>query len=254
MELTFLGTGTSVGVPVIGCECEVCTSNNPKNTRTRSSVYIEYEDRSFVIDTSVDFRQQMLREDINHLDFILFTHAHADHIMGLDDVRPLNSLHGESLDCYGQPETLEVIRDTFDYIFKETPNESWKPEIELFPIESKQTIDGVPVEPLPVKHGNIGIYGYRIGRLAYISDVSHIPDDTLGLLDNLEVLVLDALRDKNHPTHFTIEQAIDTARKIDADRTYFTHMTHDHGHEALTERVPPTIQPAHDGLTLTIDH
>lgn len=253
MKLTFLGTGTSIGVPVIGCDCRVCQSENPKNKRLRSSVHVETEKVSFVIDTSVDFRQQMLREDIDRIDFILFTHAHADHIMGLDDVRPLNSLHGEPIDCYGQPKTLEIIRDTFDYIFEETPNDSWKPEITLNPIETPTEIDGMTITPLPVRHGNIEIYGYRIGDLAYISDVSEIPERTHPNLQDLDVLVLDALRDDDHPTHFTVEQAVEEAEKIGANHTYFTHMTHDVGHEEMEERLPETIEPAYDGLRLRIN-
>jgi len=252
MKLTFLGTGTSVGVPVIGCDCPVCSSPEPRNERTRSSVLIEWNRTNILIDTSVDFRQQMLRENISDIDFILYTHAHADHIMGLDDIRPVNSLHDRSIDCYGQSDTLETIRETFDYIFNQTPNQSWKPEITLNPIQGPTTIDRLTIIPLPVHHGNIEIYGYRLGDLAYVSDVNNIPSDTLSKMDNLDVLVLDALRDRQHPTHFTVEESIRMARTIDADHTYFTHMTHNLDYHSMVERLPQGIEPAYDGLTIEL--
>jgi phosphoribosyl 1,2-cyclic phosphate phosphodiesterase len=253
MELTFLGTGTSVGVPVIGCRCDVCTSSDPRNRRTRSSVHVSVNDTSIVIDTSVDFRQQLIRESINRVDMVLFTHAHADHIMGLDDVRPLNSIQDQPIDCYGDADTLEIIRDTFDYMFRETANDSWTPEVNLHPLEEPGTIQGVSITPLPVEHGEIDIQGYRIGDLAYICDVSAIPDETMALLDDLEVLVLDALRDTPHPTHLTIDRAVELAEQIGAHRTFFTHITHDVGHEERLERSPDSMRPAHDGLSVKID-
>lgn len=252
MKFTFLGTGTSVGVPVIGCECPVCQSDNPKNHRTRSSLYIESNNQKFVIDTSTDFRTQCLREGIDYLDFILFTHAHADHIGGLDDIRPITYTHDQSIPAYGNEDTLRAIRNRFDYIFEPTPNDSWKPEVDLKTI----TDSGIPkhpsITPIPVEHGEINILGYRIGSLAYLCDVSHIPPNSVERLEHLDVLIIDALRKNPHPTHLTIDQAVNWAEKINPRRTFFTHMTHKVEYEKCKESLPKTIQPAYDGLSLEL--
>ena len=251
MKIKFLGTGTSVGVPVIGCFCDVCTSNNPKNTRTRSSLYLETDNSQFVIDTSMDFRDQCLREEIEHLDFILYTHAHADHIGGLDDIRPL-TLEDQRIPAYGKPQSLKRIRSRFDYIFQDTPNDSWKPEIVLHELTETRKIMGVPIEPLPIWHGELKIYGYRVHNLAYISDVSKIPDSTFEKLENLDVLIIDALRQEPHPTHLTIDRAIQISKKINPERTFFTHMTHTIEHEHVSKQLPDTIELAYDGLTFCL--
>lgn len=253
MKVTFLGTGTSLGVPVVGCRCGVCTSDDPKNRRTRSSIYVETDQTRLLIDTATELRLQLLREGIDRVDFILFTHAHADHVLGLDDVRPLNSLMDGAIDCFAKPDVLERIREKFDYVFEDTANDSWKPNITLNPMESAREINGLNVIPLPVMHGNLPIYGYRIGPLAYINDVSHIPPGTMDKLGNLEVLVLDALRQRPHPTHFHLDEAVENARSIGARRTYFTHLTHDMEHGRVNASLPENMQLAYDGLRLDID-
>ncbi len=252
MELVFLGTGTSVGVPVVGCECTVCTSEDERNRRTRSSVVVRTDSASVLIDTPPELRLQLLREDIRSVDFVLYTHAHADHIMGLDDLRPLCKANGGELPVYGNRDTVENLRRRFDYVFNPTPNDSWTPSLSLNALRNPETLEGVPVRPLPVRHGNLTIYGYRIGPLAYISDVSRIPQETMQLLDDLDVLVLDALRPEPHPTHFHLEQALETARRIDAGRTYFTHLTHEIDHATVERRLPESVSLAYDGLAVTV--
>ena len=255
MEVIFLGTGTSHGIPVIGCDCPVCTSTNPKNNRTRCSVYVRTKGVEIIIDMTPEFRIQMLREKLSTADAVLITHTHADHLHGLDDIRPMT--FKRPMPFYGSTKVISIIRKRFDYIFNVTQMGGGKPHIQLNPVEGPffiPTKDGGKLEiiPVPMLHGKIETFGYRIGDFAYLTDCSYIPKASLRLLNGLKVAVIDALKYKDHPTHFTVEKALAMAQKLKAERTYFTHMCHDIDHAKLLSELPEGIEPAYDGLRITI--
>src|SRR5688500_6268985 len=253
LRVTFLGTGTSTGVPVIGCRCPICTSENPKNRRLRQSVSIESNAKYFLIDTTPDLRLQLLRDPIPRLDGILFTHSHSDHLMGLDDIRPFNFRQREAIHAFANPKTAHAIRRAFSYIWNESQPGGGKPQLELHEVEERFTHDGVEITPLPVSHGDWTILGYRVGRFAYITDTNGIPPASMELLRGVEVLALDGLRPSPpHPTHFTIDQAIAAARQIGAKTTYLMHLTHDIDHEQFEAQLPQGFKLAYDGLKLEI--
>ena len=257
MELIFLGTGTSDGVPVIGCSCRTCFSADRRDKRTRSSVYLIYQGMCILIDASIDLRQQLLREKIDDIDVILLTHPHTDHILGLDDIRPVNQKQKKKVFCYGSRATCDDIRLRFPYFFHYVQVGGGIPRIELKEIQKKFTLQKgdseVSVIPLPVFHGKVMINGYRIGRMAYITAASHIPDSTYSLLEDLDILVINALRRSSHNTHFSFEEAVAQAEKIGAARTYLTHICHDLFHSdmlaALGDR---NIFPAFDGCRVSV--
>lgn len=253
MIVTFLGSGTSTGVPVVGCSCSVCRSDEPKNQRLRQSVRIEMEGRHFLIDTTPDLRLQLLRDPIPRLDFILFTHSHSDHIMGLDDIRPFNFRQHEPIQAFAGASTVKAIRRTFKYIWDSSQLGGGKPQLDLRVVDGPFSAHGIPIVPLPVAHGEWTIFGYRIGLFAYITDTNGIPEQTMRLLEGVEVLALDGLRPSPpHPTHFTIEEAIAAARGIGARETYLIHLTHDIDHYELDARLPPGFHLAYDGLRLEL--
>src|SRR5688572_15220542 len=209
MRVTFLGTGTSTGVPVIGCRCRVCTSEDPHDQRLRQSVKIEMKGKHFLIDTTPDLRLQLLRDPIPRLDFVLFTHSHSDHLMGLDDIRPFNFRQRETIHAFASAHTAKAIRRAFSYIWNDSQIGGGKPQLELHEVDEPFTHDGVEITPIPVSHGDWTILGYRIGNFAYITDTNGIPDSSARLLEGIEVLALDGLRPAPpHPTHFTIDEAI----------------------------------------------
>lgn len=253
MTITFLGTGTSQGVPVIGCSCEVCKSLDYRDKRLRSSVHISVNNQSFVIDTGPDFRQQMLRENINRLDAILFTHAHRDHTAGLDDVRAYNFLQNMDMPVYGTQETLDQLKNDFAYIFEEHRYPGL-PRLDLRPItENSFTVNGVECTPLPVLHLRLPVLGFRIGDFSYITDANFISDETYKKLEGTNVLVLNALQLESHISHFTLQQAIEVAQKVKAGKTYFTHLSHKMGlHAEVSKQLPENIQIAFDGLTVSL--
>lgn len=255
MKVTFLGTGTSTGVPVVGCGCRICTSGEPRNQRLRQSVKIEAKERVFLIDTTPDLRLQLLRDPIPRLDFILFTHSHADHLMGLDDVRPFNFFQRRTLVAYANPLTAKAVRRAFSYIWDpNTQLGGGKPQIELREVEEPFEHDGIRIVPIPVRHGDWTILGYRIGPFAYITDTNGIPEASMRLLEGVEVLALDGLRlGPPHPTHFIIDEAIEAARPIGAKTTYLIHLSHDVDHETVDAKLPPGFKLAFDGLTLEFD-
>lgn len=260
MKVTFLGTGTSQGIPIVGCKCPGCTSENPKDKRLRVSVFIESNVKindkplRILIDTSPDFRQQMLVNNITDIDAILYTHYHIDHIMGLDDIRQINQLHKKSVDIYGNKETLERIKQTFSYVFDpNTYRGGGIPDVSLNEITPEPfSVAGLEIIPLEYYHGPGMIFGYRIGRFAYMTDCSKIPEQEYEKLKELDVLVLDALRYRPHPTHFSIDEAVKAAQKIGARQTYFTHMTHDVVHDEVNARLPKGIELAYDGLSFEV--
>ncbi|HEY3174314.1 MAG TPA: MBL fold metallo-hydrolase [Candidatus Polarisedimenticolia bacterium] len=254
MKVTFMGTGTSVGVPSIGCQCPVCRSHDPLNRRTRTSALLAVEEHRVLIDASIDLRQQALREEMDVLHAVLVTHAHADHVFGLDDVRMFNFRQQAPMPIYASAATLADIRRTFWYVFEATLAASSRPQLALKEVNGPFEVAGLRVLPFEVIHGAMPILGYRIGRFAYITDASALPEATFPLLARLDVLVINALRHKPHPTHFTLTGALDTIARIAPRRAYLTHISHDFDHAALSRELPEGVQPAHDGLTIEVDH
>jgi phosphoribosyl 1,2-cyclic phosphate phosphodiesterase len=251
VKITFLGTGTSHGVPMIGCDCATCRSADPRDNRLRPSIYVESAAASVLVDAGPDLRMQALRHGIRRVDAILFTHGHADHILGIDDVRRFNSLMKRPMPCYGDAHTLDDIRKTFQYVFDPaTPKGGGLPSLELSPIKGPLRIGDLDVQPIPLWHGVRAILGFRFGRFAYLTDCNRLADEAWGLLEGLDVVVLDALREQPHPTHFSLDQAIDAARRIGARQAYFTHMCHHLRHEPTNARLPAGMALAHDGLVL----
>jgi phosphoribosyl 1,2-cyclic phosphate phosphodiesterase len=255
MRVTFLGTGTSTGVPVVGCRCRVCTSAHPYDQRLRQSVLLEANGQYGLIDTTPDLRLQLLRHPIPRLDFILFTHSHSDHLMGLDDIRPFNFRQREPLDAYANAQTAKAVRRAFSYIWDmSTQIGGGKPQLELHEVETTFTHAGITVTPIPVTHGDWTILGYRIGDFAYITDTNGIPPESMELLRGVQVLALDGLRPSPaHPTHFTIGQAVACAQQIGAAETWLIHLTHEVMHEEVEATLPPGIRLAYDGLVLTMN-
>ncbi|MFI5177068.1 MAG: MBL fold metallo-hydrolase [Vicinamibacterales bacterium] len=255
MRVVFLGTGTSHGVPMIGCDCDVCRSTDPRDKRTRPSVYLELDDGGRVlVDTTPDLRTQALRHDLRQLDAIFFTHAHADHVMGLDDVRRFNMINRAPVPIYADARTLADVERTFAYIFDpRTAKGGGVPDVRLWRIGGRFCFGRQEVTPVPVRHGPRTILGFRIGGFAYLTDCNDIPAASLAELGGLHTLVLDALRHRPHPTHFTLEQAVVVARRIGAGQTYFTHIAHDLPHAETCAALPAGMALAYDGLTLMID-
>jgi len=254
VRLTVLGSGTSVGVPTIGCTCRVCRSEDPRNRRLRPSVCLRWDGHTVVIDTGPDFRQQALTHGIDKVDAVLFTHAHADHVLGLDDLRPFNFHQRGAIPVYASAPTLEVIRRIFSYIFHDGPTESSRPKIEthVFPDEPI-AVHGMEFLPIPVKHGSGDCYGFRFGNHAYLTDHSEIPESSLALLEGVQVLFLDALRYKPHPTHSTVEQSLRTVERLKPRAAYFTHISHDLDHERAESLLPEGVHLAYDGLELELE-
>jgi phosphoribosyl 1,2-cyclic phosphate phosphodiesterase len=254
IELLFLGTGTSSGVPMIGCHCAVCMSSDPRDKRMRPSVLISYGQTRVLVDTTPELRLQCVTHQIDMIDAAVFTHAHADHIMGLDDLRRFNALKMAPLDVWADQATHEVLTRCFGYAFSEPEAEMkvFRPHLDRRMIEGPFEIGGATWTPIPMLHGKMPVLGFRIGRLAYCTDVSLIPESSFDLLKDLDVLVLDALQHRKHATHFTVQEALEAAARIGAGRTFFTHIAHGLAHEATNESLPANIRLAHDGLRVAI--
>jgi phosphoribosyl 1,2-cyclic phosphate phosphodiesterase len=252
-KITVLGSGTSVGVPTVGCHCAVCSSEDPRDKRLRPSILIAFEGHNVIVDTTPDFRTQILRAHVDHLDAVVFTHPHADHIMGLDDVRPFNFRQRQHIPVYASAETLEVVRRAFAYIFDGASRTTYVPQLELHELDGTPfEVLGVQFTPVPIRHGNTVIYGFRFGNIAYLTDHSAIPDSSMELLHGLDVLFLDALRHKPHPTHSTVQQSIETASALQPRRTFFTHICHDLPHVKTELALPPNVFLAYDGLEIEV--
>ena len=269
LKVTLLGTGTSHGVPMIGCDCAVCQSADPHDRRSRPSILIDLQPdaaplparvpattqtaRYVLVDTSSDLRMQALAHNVRRIDTILFTHSHADHIFGLDEVRRFNSLQKESIPSYADERTGRDLRRTFSYIFEGAPLPGGGiPQVGLSLIGGPFFLGGHEFVPVPLLHGTRTILGYRVGAFAYLTDCSEVPETSWPLLEGVQTLVLDALREKKHPTHFNVSEALVAAARIGASRTYFTHISHDLGHAATCARLPHGVELAYDGLVLEV--
>ena len=256
LKVTVLGSGTSMGVPTLGCPCRVCKSNDPHDKRLRPSVLISRGGQNVVIDTTPDFRQQALRIGLERLDAILLTHGHADHILGFDDIRPFNIRQRAALPVYSNEETFNVIRRVFAYVFDDKPTLSTVPSVTLNTVHGPFELLGIPFVPVPLLHGEMEVLGFRFGRAAYLTDFSNVPDSSMSLLEDLDELVLDALRDVPHPMHQTVEQALALIQQLKPRRAWFTHIAHDLPHAETNERLMkmgfPHVQLAYDGLEFEV--
>ncbi len=251
LRIVVLGSGTSVGIPMVGCRCAVCRSGDPRDRRMRPSILLQFAGRNVVVDTTPDFRSQALRAGIETLDAVLFTHGHADHLLGLDDVRPINMIHKVTIPVYASAETEAAIRRCFAYAFDGEEKESSTPKLEIRRVAGEPfDLFGLRVTPVPVWHGSLRIFGYRFGRAAYLTDHSDIPPESMEKLRGLEVLFLDALRRRPHPTHTTLDRALELVEELAPRRAFFTHMCHDLGHEATERRLPPHVRLAYDMLEI----
>ncbi|HEU5254508.1 MAG TPA: MBL fold metallo-hydrolase [Vicinamibacterales bacterium] len=253
--VTMLGTGTSHGVPMIGCACATCRSTDPRDRRLRPSIYVAVPERArILVDTATDLRQQALEHKLARVDAVLFTHAHADHILGLDDLRSFNALQGAAIPCYGNREALDAVRRQFPYVFEAPLQEGGGvPQLTTNEITGPFAVGGVRVVPVPLWHGKLPILGFRFGNFAYLTDCNRIPDEAWTLVAGVDILVLDALRDTPHETHFTVAEAVAAAERIAPRLTYFTHMTHDLPHAKTNARLPAGVELAYDGLVFDIE-
>lgn len=252
LQLTVLGSGTSMGVPTLGCHCAVCESTDPHDQRTRPSVLLAYRGQNVVIDTTPDFRTQAIRARIDHLNAVVYTHGHADHVMGLDDIRPFNLKLKGPVPIYAAEETLAILRRQFAYIFEAEPG-GWVPLVDLHVIDGPFDLFGANVIPIPAKHGSQGVLGFRFGKAAYLTDFSSVPDSSKALLRGLDDFILDALRYVPHPAHSNVEQSLALVEELKPKRAWFTHICHDLGHEQANARLPEHVRLAYDGLSFEVE-
>src|SRR5688572_16949197 len=254
-RVTVLGSGTSHGVPMIGCSCAVCRSDDPRDRRTRPSVYVAVEHGpSILIDTSTDLRMQALTHGVTKVDAILFTHSHADHIMGMDEVRRFNAVKGGPIPAYADERTAGDLRRTFSYVF-DPPSEKGGgiPQVSLSTITARFDIESVGIEPVPIFHGSRPILGFRLGSFAYLTDCNRLAEDAWTILEGVDILILDALRHRAHPTHFTVAEALEVVARLKPRQAYLTHICHDLPHAATNASLPSGVELAYDGLAFDIE-
>ncbi|MBI1368044.1 MAG: MBL fold metallo-hydrolase [Planctomycetes bacterium] len=255
--LTFLGTGTSAGVPLIGCDCAVCHSSDPRDRRDRPSVLVKRDNKLILIDTTPDLRHQMLRHKVHRLDAVLYTHNHADHVFGIDDLRRFNAVMDAPLDIFAEQYVIDWLRETFRYMFdpKHNPNRSFVPQLILHPVIPGEAVSIAHenITPLRILHGRLPILGYRLGAMAYCTDCSAIAPETWRHLDDLDVLVIDGLRYTHHPTHMTVDQALAVIEQVKPKRAYLTHIAHEISHADLEPRLPEHVRLAYDDLKVELD-
>ncbi len=260
MEILVLGSGTSHGVPMIGCECAVCTSENPKNRRFRPSIMVRHGEEAILIDTTPELRLQSLTLGITRVDAVFYTHTHADHIFGLDDVRRFNDLSGQELPVYGDADTLDDIQRIYPYIFKQTQLGGGKPRLSLHEVEREFSLFGLKIQSFYVMHGKLPVLSYRFDQpatsttpaysAAYVTDVSYIPPDAMEKLYGLDVLLLDAVRFQPHPTHFGLYQALEVIEQVQPKRAYLTHLSHHFDHDTVNAQLPTGVELSYDGLVV----
>jgi len=254
LKVTVLGSGTSSGVPVIACDCAVCTSSDPNNQRLRSSIVLRNDQHTVLVDCGSDYRQQALTYHINRLDAVLLTHAHSDHVSGIDEIRLYNWRQKQDIPLYGSADTLENIKRRFDYIFNPGHVGGGIPRVELHEIGGQPfQVLGYPVIPLDALHGKLPVLGFRFGDFGYITDASEVPEETIRRLRGVRYLILNALRHRPHPTHLTVAEAVEITKRIGPERAWFTHITHDLDHETTNAELPKGMNLAHDGLEFTIN-
>jgi phosphoribosyl 1,2-cyclic phosphate phosphodiesterase len=254
-RVTVLGSGTSHGVPMIGCSCGTCTSADPRDRRTRPSIYVDVADGpKILVDTSTDLRQQALAHGVLRVDAILFTHNHADHVMGLDDSRRFSQMQKGAIPCYADAATVAALHKQFFYVFDpSTDKGGGLPQIELHAIDGPFACVGLRVQPIPLIHGKRQIFGFRFGDFAYLTDTNHVPDEAWPLLQGVKTIILDALRHRPHPTHFTVAEALEVVKQLQPQQAYLTHICHDLPHVATNESLPAGVELAYDGLSFEIE-
>jgi phosphoribosyl 1,2-cyclic phosphate phosphodiesterase len=253
IRVTILGSGTSHGIPAVGCLCNVCASPDPRDRRTRCAITVRWGETTFLIDTPPELRQQVIRSQVRRVDALLFTHSHADHIFGLDDVRRFNDIQGADLPVFGREETLEDIRRAFRYVFIPTQLGGGKPKLALMPLDGDRLEwSGLTIEAIPVFHGELEVLAFRFGDFAYVTDTGRIPEASMDRLRGLDTLILDALRWEPHATHFSIAEAVEVVEELKPRRTFFTHLAHTVQHADAERRLPPNVRLAYDGLILTV--
>ena len=247
MKITILGSGTSTGVPMVGCHCPVCISDDPRDKRSRTSILVENSGRRILVDTSTDLRIQAIRQNIPSIDAVFFTHSHADHVHGIDDLRGFHFIHRGVIPCYASSNTIAELEQKFSYIFTGRNSHGYHQLLEPHALDKDFELFGIDITPIPLHHGTMESTGFRFGSFAYLTDCSAIPESSMPLLQNLDILVIDALRHTPHPHHFNFESAIDISKIIGAKRTFFTHLTHEISHTE-ENKLPERIFLAYDGL------
>ncbi len=252
MKITILGSGTSTGIPMVGCNCPVCTSTDPRDNRTRTSLLVEHDHHFILVDTSTDLRLQAVREKIPRIDAVLFTHSHADHVHGIDDLRGFHFLHRTVIPCYASGETMVELGAKFPYIFNGHSGHGYHQLLAPHEVDGPFDLFGLRITPIPLLHGSMHSTGFRFGPAAYLTDCNHIPESSLPLLTGLDILIIDGLRRTPHPHHFNIAEAVNASAAIAPKRTYITHLTHEVSHREEAD-LPANVFYAYDGLSFVID-
>lgn len=252
MKILFLGSGTSTGVPVIGCKCSTCLSENPKNKRTRASILVSSNNSNILIDTATDLRFQALTHKIERIDAVFFTHAHADHIHGIDELRSFNMLQGASIPCYGSDETMTAIKDKFGYVFNDSGQNNWTPKLSINIVDREFELYGIHILPVRIFHGENTILGYRLNNAAYLTDCSGIPDYSMTSLREVSVLILDATRYQPHNKHYGLKEAIEVIKELKPERAILTHLSHSYDHDKVNSELPEGIELAYDGMEIEL--